>query len=316
MTAPTGKTLIILNPHAGGGRAGQLWTEIERLLWAELGELVIAVTQRAADVAAHLDMAYAAGIRRVVSIGGDGTNHALVNELARLRDRNGPAAEPMVYGILPVGTGRDWARGSGLPLRSLPEAARWIARAQPRPIDLGLIEQRSSDGADHAPTREYFLNIASTGLSGAVSEYVNARTTRRPWTFLQATLVTLLTHRPPAVQIGLDGRDWYEGKAFLVAIANGTTFGHGMKIAPDAQPFDGEFDVVLVRDAPLISILGALRRVYDGSHADHPAVQIQRARQVQIRSLNGAIGLELDGEPARAADLTFSVQPGLLHLLT
>jgi len=308
-----GRTLIILNPHAGGGRAGQLWTEIERLLWNELGELVIAVTQRAADVAEHLDMAYAAGIRRVVSIGGDGTNHALVNELAHLHERNGPAAAPMVYGILPVGTGRDWARGSGLPLRSLSEATRWIARSQPRPIDLGLMERRTPD---QATASQYFLNIASAGLSGAVSEYVNTRTKRRPWTFLQATLVTLLTHRPPTVQVRLDGCDWYEGKAFLVAIANGTTFGHGMKIAPDAQPFDGEFDVVLVRDEPLISILGALRRVYKGSHGSHPAVQMRRARQVQIRSLSGAIGLELDGEPARAVDLTFSVQPGLLHLLT
>lgn len=302
-----GKTLIVLNPHAASGRAGRLWTEIEPLLWSQLGELVIAVTQRAADVAVHLDKAYDAGVRRVVSIGGDGTNHTLVNALAGLRDRSGAQAEPMVYGMLPIGTGRDWARGSGLPMRTLAETAAWIARATPKLVDLGRMETATGG--------EYFLNIASAGLSGAVTEFVNARPVRRPWTFLQGTLVTLFTHRPPAVQIALDGVDWYEGKAFLVAIANGTTFGHGMCIAPDARPTDGLFDVVLVRDAPMISILDALRRVYDGSHLTHPAVRIRRAARVTIRSAGASLGYELDGEPLRAVDSTFHVVPGALHLL-
>lgn len=307
------RTLIILNPHAGGGRAGKLWTEIEPLLWQELGELVIAVTQRAADVAEHLDKAYAAGVRRVVSIGGDGTNHALVNALAAMRAQGGPDFEPVEYGIVPIGTGRDWARGSGLPLHSLREAARWIARARPRPVDLGLLTLEA--GADVPAHREYFLNIASVGLSGAVTEYVNRQRVRRPWTFLEATVVTLLRLRPPAVQLRVDDQDWYEGQAFLVAVANGTTFGHGMRIAPDAQTADGLFDVVLVKQAPLASILMALRRVYTGTHVTHPAVRITRGRTVSIRGIDGPLGAELDGEPARGAALTFTIQPGALNML-
>jgi YegS/Rv2252/BmrU family lipid kinase len=312
-TAGSGRTLIVLNPHAGGGRAGKLWTEIEPLLWQELGELVIAVTQRAADVAEHLDKAYAAGVRRVVSIGGDGTNHALVNALAAMRARGGADFEPVEYGILPIGTGRDWARGSGLPLHSLREAASWIARARPRPVDLGLLTLDAGDGAPDQ--REYFLNIASVGLSGAVTEYVNSRRARRPWTFLEATVVTLLRMRPPAVQLRVDDQDWYEGRAFLVAVANGTTFGHGMRIAPDAQTGDGLFDIVLVKQAPLASILMALRRVYTGTHVTHPAVRITRGRTVSIRGVDGPLGAELDGESARGSRLTFSVQPGALHML-
>jgi len=308
-----GRTLIVLNPHAGGGRAGRLWTEIEPLLWRELGELVIAVTQRAADVAEHLDKAYAAGVRRVVSVGGDGTNHALVNALATLRAQGGAAFEPIEYGILPIGTGRDWARGSGLPLHSLQEAARWIARARPRPIDLGLM---TLAGAPDAPVlREHFLNIASVGLSGAVTQYVNSRRARRPWTFLEATVVTLLRMQPPTVQMRIDDQDWYEGRAFLVAVANGTTFGHGMRIAPEANVADGLFDVVLVKEAPLASILMALRRVYDGSHVTHPAVRIARARTVSIRGIGSSLGAELDGEPASGRELTFSIQPGALQML-
>src|SRR5215471_1474594 len=100
-------TLIILNPHAGGGRAGKLWTQIEPMLWEELGELVVAVTQRPEEVAGHLDKAQAAGLTRVIAIGGDGTNHALINELVRL-NKQYPAEPLITFGNLPLGTGQDW----------------------------------------------------------------------------------------------------------------------------------------------------------------------------------------------------------------
>ncbi|HVU11920.1 MAG TPA: diacylglycerol kinase family protein [Phototrophicaceae bacterium] len=300
------KTLIILNPHAGGGRAGQLWRDVEPLLWESLGELIVAVTDRPSDVAEHLDKAQAVGVTRVVSIGGDGTNHALVNALADLNARS-PQSEPMVYGNLPIGTGRDWARGQGVPYNDLKAAAAWIAHAQPKATDIGKLAYDEG--------HEYFLNIASAGIGGEVSERINRLTTRHPWSFLSQTVATLIEHQPRAMEITLDGKPWYDGTAYIVAVANGTTFGHGMKIAPNAQPRDGLFDVVLVEGVSRLTILAALQRVYSGTHLTHPAVRSARAAQVQIRSPQGSLGIELDGEPLRADNLTFSVQPGLLQIL-
>ncbi len=301
------KTLIILNPHAGGGRAGRVWREVEPLLWQNLGDLIVAVTERPAEVAPHLDKAQAIGVTRVVSIGGDGTNHALINALAELNGRN-PQGEPMIYGNLPIGTGRDWARGQGIPYNDLKAAAAWIAHAQPRATDIGKLS--------HEGGHEYFLNIASAGISSDISAQVNQLQTRRPWSFLTTTVKTLITHQPQTMEITLDGTPWYEGRAYVVAIANGTTFGHGMKIAPNAQQRDGLFDVVLVEGVSRLTILAALQRVYTGTHLTHPAVRAGRAAEVQIHSPQGVLGLELDGEPVNARDLTFSVQPGLLQILS
>lgn len=301
------KTLIILNPHAGSGRAGRLWREVEPLLWQNLGELVIAVTERPDDVAQHLDKAQAVGVNRVISIGGDGTNHALINALAELNERS-PQAEPMIYGNLPIGTGRDWARGQGIPFDNLKAAAQWIAHAQPQPTDIGKLS--------HENGREYFLNIASAGLGGEVAQRINRQTERRPWSFMTTTITTMLSHTPQEMQITLDGEPWYEGRAYSLAVANGTTFGHGMKIAPNATTNDGMFDVVLVKGVSRLTILAAFQRVYSGTHLTHPAVKSGRAAEVRIHSPQGAIGLELDGEPASARDITFSVQPGLLKILS
>ena len=301
------KTLIILNPHAGAGRAGRLWQEVEPLLWENLGELIVAVTEHPHEVAQHLDKAQAIGVTRVVSIGGDGTNHALINSLVELNTRN-PTGEPMIYGNLPIGTGQDWARGQGVPFNDLKAAAAWIAHALPRPTDIGKLS--------HERGHEYFLNIASAGISGDIATQINHERTRRPWTFLSKTVKTLLTHQPQTMEITLDGADWYEGRAYIVAIANGTTFGHGMKIAPNAEQRDGLFDVILVEGVSRLTILAALQRVYSGTHLTHPAVRAGRATEVRIRSPQGALGLELDGEPVSASDLMFSVQPGLLKILS
>lgn len=299
------KTLIILNPHAAGGRAGQMWSRLEPILWDTLGELVVAVTQHPGEVAQHLDKAYAAGLTRVISIGGDGTNHALVNALAALNDQH-PDGPKMVYGNLPLGTGRDWARTIGTPRGDVAAAARWIAGAAPRPTDIGLLT--------HDDAREHFLNIASVGISGDIAERVN-RAQRRPWTFLVATVRGLIEHDPLPMQIALDGQPWFDGRAYLVAVANGTTFARGMKIAPQAQVRDGLFDVVLVKGASRASILAALYQVYLGRHLTHPAVRFARARQVDVSSEGREIGLELDGEHAAGRELSFEVRPGMLPLL-
>lgn len=299
------KTLIILNPHAAGGLAGRVWRDVEPLLWQSLGELVIAVTEKPEDVAQHLDKAYASGLTRVISIGGDGTNHSLVNALADLNERH-PEGPFMVYGNLPIGTGRDWARSRGIPFNT-EAAARWIATAQPHPVDIGLLTYGSQ--------REHFLNIASAGLSGEIDRQVNQTKVRRPWTFLASTVGALIRHKAQPMQVHLDGDLWRNGLTYLVAVANGTTFGHGMKIAPHARIDDSLFDVILIEGMSRPAAIFALRKLYDGSHLTHPGVHFRQAKEVKIASPAGEIGLDLDGEHAVGTDLTFSVRPGLLHML-
>lgn len=298
------KTLIVLNPHAANGRAGQLWSTIEPLLWDYLGELVIAVTQSSADVAQHIHQAYEAGLTRVISIGGDGTNHSLINALVA-HNQKYPDGSQMEYGILPVGTGRDWARSLGIPF-DIQSAAKWIAEAKPKAVDVGQVQL--------ADQNVYFLNVASVGMSGDVVTRVE-NSTRRPWSFLGATVRTLIDYRPPDVQILLNGEDWYEGTSYLVAIANGTTFGRGMKVAPLADISDGLFDVVLVEGMSRLRALDALRRVYDGKHLNVKRIHHEQATSVEIISKSRLLGMELDGEFASGQNLRFDVKQGALNLL-
>ncbi len=298
-------TLIILNPHAGGGRAGRLWNRLEPLLWQVLGDLVIAVTQHPEEVAAHLGEAVNLGLERVIVVGGDGTNHVMVNALAELA-RSHPGAPLPAFGTLPVGTGRDWARTVGIPLRA-EEAVRWLATAQAAPVDVGRLTSGSAT--------VYFLNVASAGISGEIDAHVNAIQRRRPWTFLTQTVRALMSYAPRPLRVYLDGQPWYEGTAFVVAVANGRNFGHGMLIAPEAAINDGLFDVILAEGMARTTALRALPSLYNGTHLRRADVHHARAAEVRIEPDEGTLDLDLDGEYDTGQTLEFAIEPGLLPML-
>ena len=299
------RTLIILNPYAGGGRAGRLWSEIEPLLWEELGELVVAVTQHPEDVAEHLDKARDAGLTRVVAIGGDGTNHAIINAIQILAEAE-PSAPKMTFAQLPIGTGQDFSRTVGIPSNPR-EAVKWIAHAQPKAIDLGHL--------NFDEQKRHFLNIASAGIGGEVDRRVNAVKKRRPWTFKLATIKSILTYQPQRMKVWLDDELWYDDKAWTIVVANGRVFGHGMAIAPNAEIDDGLFEVVLIENTSRLTAVLALNTVYSGKHLLRDDVHHQQAKVVTVECQDNTLGLDLDGEYARGEHLRFSVKPGALQML-
>lgn len=299
------KTLIILNPTAGSGRAGKIWAEIEPLLWKELGELVVAVTQKPEDVAEHLDKARDAGLTRVVAIGGDGTNHAIINAIQELQNRD-PQAPVMTFAQLPVGTGRDFARTLGTPFDAK-EAVQWIAHSTPKAIDLGHLEYNNKN--------RYFLNIASAGITGDIANRVNLLTKRRPTTFITSTLISLMRYKAPKLKIRLDGEDWYDDKAWAVVVANGRMFGHGMLVAPDAEIDDGKFDVLVFEGIPRLKAMIAFQSIFGGAHIKRKDVQFRKASEVIVDCANGDLMMELDGESTKGQHLKFSVKHHALQML-
>ncbi|MCS6835484.1 MAG: diacylglycerol kinase family lipid kinase [Anaerolineae bacterium] len=299
------RALFIINPHAAGGYALEVWRKLEAQARRDFAEVQTLISRSSAELPAALDAAADQGLQAVVSIGGDGSSHSLVNALMRQRQ-----ARPQVnlaFGCVPAGTGRDWARGVDTALNPA-EALRRIALARPRLIDVGHLRY---DGRD-----EYFLNIATAGISALVVKYVDQAKPRRPWTFLRATLRSLFNYRSQPMQISLDDQPWYAGPVYLAAIANGRYFGQGMDVAPHARFDDGLLEVVVAEDLRLAQALGLLARLYRGAHLSHPRVRYARARQVSIHSLDGQlIGMDLDGEPAFGQRLSYALHAQALSLL-
>jgi YegS/Rv2252/BmrU family lipid kinase len=248
-----------------------------------------------------------ADVNRLITLGGDGTNHFVLNALAERPQMK------VAFGSIPLGTGHDWSRSLGMPEDPV-KAVDWLAQARPVPCDLGKVEYLNMQtGAK--PSTHIFLNIGSAGVSGEVDQRVNRTRRRSSLTFLWATIATLMKYRPQHVRAFCDGREFYSGSCALVVVANGQYFGHGMWIAPKALMNDGLFDVVLVEGISRPRILLAFRQVYRGTHLARKDVRYTRAASVRISSEDGPLKLDFDGEGASGQDLHFSVMPKAVHVL-
>jgi YegS/Rv2252/BmrU family lipid kinase len=301
------ETLIIVNPHAAGGRAERIFRRIESRLVKDFGRFVVAVTERPEDVASRLDAAAQARISRLIAVGGDGTNHVVLNALAQRPELK------MAFGSIPVGTGRDWSRALGVPPTPA-EAVDWLARARPFPCDLGKAEYLDAKN-DGRPSARVFLNIASAGVSGEVDARVNRARRRSSLTFLRATLATLVQYKPQRITVLCDGKEFYSGRSYLLAVANGRCFGRGMWIAPHALIDDGLFDVVLVEGMSRPRILLALRTVFSGKHIERGDVRSARAASVEVHSEDGPLSLDFDGEEGLGQSLRFTLLPAAVNML-
>lgn len=295
------RVAVVVNPAAGGGRAGQLWKRLEPLARSVAEVEVYAPRDRGESVAA-MRKAVARGVARVVVVGGDGTIHLAVNELM-----GAGTGRSQALGIVPAGTGSDLARALKLP-RHPEQALRRALLGPVRHLDVGCCE--TADG------RYFFANIASAGIGGLVDSLVNAIPNRGRAAFLKATLTALRTYRPVNLAIEVDSEPWHQGSAFLVAIANGTSFGKGMKVAPDALMDDGLFDIVLVGPVSGLQLLRRLPQVYFGRHLQARPVSVCRGCSVRLTPMGEMPPFDMDGETYAATATTITVVPSALGFAT
>jgi diacylglycerol kinase (ATP) len=298
------KTLFIVNPNAG--RVRPTWNKLEPMIACWCDDFTVVMTKYPEDVLDCLAQSRVDSVEQVISIGGDGTNYTILNTLMEFR-RKFPDYQ-MTYGTIPAGTGRDFARGAGLPLDTFKAAEYVLTQAKPRQIDIGRCQI--------GDTSRYFLNASNVGIAYDVTQRVE-NSQKRPWSFLVSVLGSLTQYQPEAAIVELDGKVWFEGNIYVAAVANGKAIGQGILIAPNSQLDDGLFDVVVGEQMPTLELMQLFPKLYSGKHIGHPRVKEGRAKHVRISSPKGdAIGLDLDGEPSRgAAEVVYEILPAALRIL-
>jgi YegS/Rv2252/BmrU family lipid kinase len=252
-----------------------------------------------------------AGIERIVVAGGDGTLSEVASGLL--------AADLARYaqiGLLPFGTGGDFARSLGIP-RDLDGAVDCLAAGSVRRVDAGRVTYSDPGGGERI---SYYVNVASFGVSGLAGQLANAPGNRfngfgGRLAFVVAALRAILRHRSASVSIHVDGVSVHEGPLSLGAMANGQFFGGGMRIAPDARADDGQLDVVVVPHLSTPRLMARLPAVYRGTHLRDGAVSLHRGCVVEAVAPGAAVVLELDGEPLGVLPARFEVLPGALSMI-
>ena len=291
MPAERRRLALVVNPSAGGGRAGRLRPGVERAL-RQAGHDLVASATRSLEHADELVQAALADDRVVVAMGGDG----IVGPVA-----NAVAAGGGLLAVLPGGRGNDFARAVGLGADPV-AACAVLSSGVEHAVDLGDV-----DGAA-------FLGIASVGFDSAVQE--RALVNRLPLgqaVYLWAALSTVAGWQHARFSGAVDGEP-LALHGWSVAVANSGVYGGGMRLAPDACLEDGLLDVVTTSATSRTRFLRALPSVFRGTHVTRPSVQVRRARVVRLQA-DRPFRVFADGDPVGTLPCTVSVRPGALRVL-
>jgi YegS/Rv2252/BmrU family lipid kinase len=283
---------VIVNPSAGGGRAGRMLPAFERALESRGLSYHVDLT-RSLEHARELAEAAAEAGEVAAALGGDGLIGAVAGAL---KDTDG------VLGVLPGGRGNDFARVLGIPAD--PEAAvSVLASGKVKPLDLG----QAADGI--------FIGIASCGFDSEANRVANqARLVRGNLVYAYGALRALAGWKPATFTVTLDGVTQRTLTGYTVAAASSKAYGGGMFLAPDASLEDGLLDVVLVGHVPKRRFLRLLPTVFKGEHIHQPSVSVERAREVLIEA-DRPFTMYADGDPIAELPTLVRALPGAVRVI-
>jgi diacylglycerol kinase (ATP) len=287
---------LLVNPTAGKGRAAGLVARVTERLRDGGASVAILVGRDVEDAQGLARQAVKDGADALVALGGDGMVHLALNVVA---------GTETPLGIVPAGTGNDLAATLGLPTKDPVAAAALIADKLAgdgaRPMDA----VRGGDG--------WFGCVLSAGFDSRVNDRANRMSwPRGRMRYNLAILAELGVFKPVPFSLELDG-ERFDTEAMLVAVGNARSYGAGMQICPDAVIDDGLVDVTVLGPVSKPEFLRAFPKVFKGTHRDHPAVTMRRAKVVSIAADD--VTVYADGEYLGELPVTCETVPGAVRVL-
>ena len=292
---PILRTSIICNP--GAGRADDRTAVLEQL--QAFPAATVHFTADAGDASRLAREAVSSGYGRVIAAGGDGTLNEVINGIA-------PDFDRVQVGLIPLGTGNDFARMLALP-DSVDECIDLLQQGAVQATDVVRVT------TDHV---RYFINVSAGGFSGAVNEKLTPeiKKTWGPLAYVRCAAEALPDLRAYKTRITLDDARTTELDLYNAVVANGRYVAGGTMIAPDASIDDGLLDLVLVPQNPAGDIMLVAAQIMMGTHLTSEGVVFRRAAKVTVHSEPG-MWFNVDGELIGNEPATFEVLPRAIQFL-
>ena len=299
LTSGLGQRVVkfIVNPISGNGRTKKALPHLIEIA-KKLGVNFDLQLTQAPEHATELANDNSNQFDTVVAVGGDGT----VNEVAA-----GALKSNKIMGVIPTGTGNDFARAIGK-LKSLHEYVHRIMNGKVRPIDTGALRLNDEEFI--------FVNGIGIGFDAEVAkESLNIRWLSGISRYLLAVGKTLSRYKSSSMRIELDEKT-VEQRTFLIAIGNGISAGGGFLLTPHAILDDGMLDACIVSDVSIPKVMQVLPRVLNGTHERHKEVLMTKTKQLKIQS-ESPVAVHRDGEvcSSRVHDIWVRIVPASLKVI-
>jgi diacylglycerol kinase (ATP) len=289
------RTFVILNPNAGTAQdAASVHANL-----AAFEAVTIEETAAAGDGTRLAREALAANYELIVAAGGDGTINEVINGLSDDWSR-------ATLGVLPLGTGNDFARTIGMPCE-IDLAANILQNGKSCTTDVVCVESDAT---------RYFVNVSAGGFSGILNEYLtdDLKATWGPLAYVRSALAAIPDLTDYHMTIQFDDEEPENLVAYNVVVANARYVASGIPIVPEALIDDGLLDVVVVPASSLPRLAFLVSQILIGKHLEHPDLVYRQARRVHFESEPG-MWFNADGELVGNEPATFTVLPQALRVI-
>ena len=280
------RSALLINPKSGSGRGNRVAESFRDILCPNeiyISQSVDHTTEIVKDLINR-------NFELVITAGGDGMVHSAIQNLAM----SNVALLP-----LPGGTGNDFVRALNIPLNL--RSFDWLEKLRFTRVDL------ASTGT------QYFCAILSSGFDSRVNERANLlKWPKGRQKYNLAMIQELITFDSMPFHIIIDGTE-YHRDAMLMAVANSTSYGGGMKICPNARLDDGLLDVLILNQVSKFEFIKVFPKVFKGTHIKHRQVELLRGAEIEIFADATAYA---DGEYLQPLPVKISVAPKALKLLS
>ena len=304
------KTFFVVNPFSANGSTGKRWAELQAKVARAIPEFEHAFTKQPMHAAELTREAIHKGFECVVAVGGDGT----INEVTNGFFENGKAINAKAaLGVVSRGTGGDFRKTFGWDT-DFDLALQRVAGGKNVPFDVGELEFRAHDGQTG---RRYFANICSFGVSGVVDQEVNrsSKALGGKLSFMLASAKAMMKYDDRKVRFSADGGPGEDVLVTTLAVGNGKYFGGGMKVCPDAEVSDGQFDVTLWSGYGLMDFALKQSSLYSGEHVKWKGTRRLRCKTFTAESAQEVL-IDCDGEQPGKLPCKMTILPGAIQLRT
>ncbi len=281
---------VIFNPTAGHGGAKRLVDDYASRLREHVGAFDQATTAGPGHEIELADRALADGYTAIIAVGGDGTWGKVADRIVR------SGLKHVAFGLLPAGTGNDFAKSLGIRTDRVDHVIRGIAEGRRRTIDVGRVGSR------------YFLNVVGFGFDIAViDDATDFPVLRGDLLYRFCALRQLFKFRGLPIEVS-DGLDAPTRRSHLMfTVSNGNYFGGSFRIAPNASLDDGKLDAVSIYDAGPMERAALFSRVAKGTHTGHEKVTTRQAARFTL-GFNSPVRYEIDGDVYQLEGTALSIE--------
>lgn len=275
---------IIANPTSGNRNFSKKWKQIEQILQNKNIDYSFSFTKYSKHEIELVQNAIQKGFRNIISVGGDGTLHHVVNGIMLQRYVK---TSDITIGVIPLGTGNDWIKTYNIP-NNIEKSIEIIRRKKTLLQDIGVLKTEDEKIS-------YYNNVAGLGYDGFIVKKLKRLKPFGKLSYLIAGTYGLFFYKRSVFKVNFDDKN-LETNCLMTVLGICKFSGNGMQFTENVNSSDGFLDITIAKNINTIDLLLNIKKLYNGKIVHHKKVTTYKTKEITITPKSSKTYIQADGE--------------------